>query len=349
LAVVLHALGAVASAATLGAALGAAGMLLGAPWGPAGSLLLAAVAALYGAAELLGIRVPVPEGRRQVPEWWRWTLPPPWAALLYGLGLGIGFLTHLRHGTLVAVALAAATSGDPLASAVVLGAFGLARAVPLVAMVGAATDDGVADVVRRLETVGGSAAPRLANGLVLVTLAVSAAAAMPDVPGESAGLTVATLTVVFAWAAVAKAVRPAVWRRALSGYRLGPATGPLAIAVPVAEAAVVALVIGGHVRMAGVIAAVLVTSFTVAVLATHEGDRVGCGCFGGHGAIDYRLLAARNIGLVVLAALVFANPVSPLPALPAIGPAMVLPFVLMAVGVGFALVVARRLTALATR
>jgi hypothetical protein len=348
-AVVLHALGAVASAGTLGAVLGAAGMLLGAPWGPAGPLLLAAVATLYGAAELLGIRVPVPAARRQVPEWWRWTLPPPWAALIYGLGLGIGFLTHLRHGTLVAVALAAATSGDPLVSAVVFGSFGLARAVPLVAMVGATADKGVAAVARRLESVGSSAAPRLANGLVLVALAVSAAAAMPDVPGESAGLAVATLIVVFAWATVAKAVRPAVWRRALSGYRLGLFTRPAAVAVPLAEATVVALLIGGYVPMAGVIAAALVTSFTVAILATHEGDRADCGCFGGHRTVDYRLLVARNIGLAVLAAVVVADPVSPFPPLPAIRMDSVLPFSLVAAGVAFTLVLGRRLAALGTR
>jgi hypothetical protein len=348
-AVILHTLGAVASAATLGAALGTTGILLGAPWGPAGPLLLATVAAGYVAGELLGIRVPVPAARRQVPEWWRWTLPLPWAALLYGLGLGTGFLTHLRHGTLVAVGIAALASGDPLVSAVVVGAFGLARAVPLVAMVGATTDNGVAAVARRLEAVGSSAGPRLANGLVLVALAVSAATAVPDVPGESAELATATLTVVFAWAAVAKAVRPAMWRRALSGYRLGPFTRPAAVAVPLAEATVVALLIGGRPRLAGGLAAFLLLSFTAAILGASRGGRLDCGCFGRHRTVDYRLLVARNIGLVVLAAVVVAEPVSPFPPLPAIRVDTVLPFSLVAAGVAFALVLGRRLAGLGTR
>lgn len=66
-------------------------------------------------------------------------------------------------------------------------------------------------------------------------------------------------------------------------------------------------------RMAGVIAGVLLSSFTAAVLAAHERRPVDCGCFGGHITVDYRILVARNIGVVVLATLVVADPVSALP------------------------------------
>jgi hypothetical protein len=335
--VLVHALGAVASAATLGAIMGTAGMVLGAPWGPAGP------ATVYAAGELLGLRVPVPEARRQVPEWWRWTLPPLAAACLYGLGLGIGFLTHVRHGTLVAVAVAATASGDPLASAAVLGVFGLARAVPLLITAAASTEEDVAAGARRLEGVGASAAPRLANGLILVALAVSAAAAIPHVPGDPAELAAAIVTVVFAWAAVAKAVRPAVWRQALSGYRLGPITRVAAIAVPVAEATIVALLLGGAVRAAGALAAVLVISFTAAILRVKGRGRVPCGCFGGRRRIDARLLVSRNLGLLLLAVAVVARPISPFPPPPALGSANVLPFSLVAVGMALTLIVTRRL------
>ncbi|MGH2675121.1 MAG: methylamine utilization protein MauF, partial [Actinomycetota bacterium] len=89
----LHLLGATLSAGALGAVLGGAGMVLGAPWGVAGALAVAGVTALYGARELAGLPVPLPELRRQVPEWWRSAFSPGTAGFLYGLGLGVGFAT----------------------------------------------------------------------------------------------------------------------------------------------------------------------------------------------------------------------------------------------------------------
>src|SRR5262245_44177287 len=103
----VHAVGAAVSAAALGAVLGGLGALLGAPWGRAGAIAVAAAAGIYVVAEL-GIRMPVPQLRRQVPDWWRTFFPPRIAAFLYGIGLGPGFLTYLTHGTLAVVALAAA-------------------------------------------------------------------------------------------------------------------------------------------------------------------------------------------------------------------------------------------------
>ena len=54
---------------------------------------VAAVAVLYLVRELTGIRVPVPQLRRQVPDWWRTYFGRPLAAFLYGAGLGVGFFT----------------------------------------------------------------------------------------------------------------------------------------------------------------------------------------------------------------------------------------------------------------
>ena len=62
---------------------------------------------------ITGLRVPVPQLRRQVPDWWRTFFGRPFAAVLYGAGLGIGFLTYLSDGTLVVVAFAALASGTP--------------------------------------------------------------------------------------------------------------------------------------------------------------------------------------------------------------------------------------------
>src|SRR5829696_1938346 len=89
------------------------------------SLVLAA-AAMYVAREL-GARVPVPQLRRQVPDWWRTFFPPHVAAFLYGLGLGPAVLTYLGHGTVVVVSVPSFASGRPLLGSAVLAPFGLAR------------------------------------------------------------------------------------------------------------------------------------------------------------------------------------------------------------------------------
>src|SRR4249920_3846286 len=118
----LHAIGAGVAAAIVGSLLAGAG----APWGVPGAVLVAAAAALYLAREL-GAPVPVPQLRRQVPDWWRTFFPPHVAAFLYGLGLGPGFLTYMGHGTVVVLSVAAFSSGRPLLGAAVLAPFGLAR------------------------------------------------------------------------------------------------------------------------------------------------------------------------------------------------------------------------------
>src|SRR5918992_829915 len=115
-ALVLHALGATASASVMGAALGLAGALLGAPWGAASATIVVVVVVAYAAREAFGIPVPIPDARRQVPQWWRETFSSETAAALYGLGLGLGFATHLRHGTLVAVAGAVVAGGGAASS-----------------------------------------------------------------------------------------------------------------------------------------------------------------------------------------------------------------------------------------
>ncbi len=75
-ALALHAAGATATAAAFGAAVAAAAALLGAPWGRAGVVVVAAVAVLYLVRELTGIRMPVPQLRRQVPGLVAYVLRP---------------------------------------------------------------------------------------------------------------------------------------------------------------------------------------------------------------------------------------------------------------------------------
>ena len=170
IALILHALAASATAGLTGALLGAVGMLVGAPWGSAGLVAVAMVAALYFLREAAGIPIPLPNARRQVPEWWRTFFSPPVAAALYGAGLGVAFATFLSFGTFVAVAAGAVASGDPVLGALVCAPFGLARAVA-VGMIGVRTNEPGRSVTQ-LTNLGATRLPRTVNAVILLAVAV---------------------------------------------------------------------------------------------------------------------------------------------------------------------------------
>jgi hypothetical protein len=161
----LHVGGATASAALLGLALGGIGALAGAPW-DATSLVVALVGALYFLREAFGVPVPLPDRKRQVPEWWRTFYSPAVAAFLYGAGLGVGVLTYLSFGTFSAVMAGVVASGKPLVGALLCGLFGLARGVAVVAV----TWNGGRD----LGDVAASRGPRVANALALAAVVTAA-------------------------------------------------------------------------------------------------------------------------------------------------------------------------------
>lgn len=164
--IALHTLGATLAAGVFGAALGGLGALLRAPWGRAGALAVLAVAVLYLLREVAGLRIPIPDRHRQVPDWWRNFYSPLVASLLYGLGLGIGFLTFLTYGTFVAVSVGAVASGDALVGALLCAPFGFARGI--VVLVGAR------GVMGPVDDLAASAWPRVANALVLGAVVVAA-------------------------------------------------------------------------------------------------------------------------------------------------------------------------------
>jgi hypothetical protein len=114
------------------------------------------------------------------------------------------------------------------------------------------------------------------------------------------------LALTFAWAALAKAARPARWRDALRHYRLGPLERVASFGVPVAEAGVAALLALGRDRVGAALALALVSGFSVVVMRARleRGSRLPCGCFGGTRARDYRSMLARNGLLGTLAAFV---------------------------------------------
>jgi hypothetical protein len=309
-AVASHALGAALSAAALGAALGWSGAALGAPWGVIGLLALGVVGAVYAARDLLGLPVPIPERRRQVPEHWRWRYGTQVASFLYGLGLGIGFLTHVRHGTLVAVSVAAAVTGDPLLGALVMAPFGLARGISLLVTARARTSEALREVAERLDRVAASRLPGLANGAALLAVTALAGLAAARTAGlDAQPLLAASLGGVFAWAAAAKVVAPGRWREALVAYRLGVVERPALVGAPLAEAAVVILVLMGVPAHASALALALLGAFSGAILRARgvHGRRLPCGCFGGSKARDVRVLLARNLLLGLLATAVLVT------------------------------------------
>jgi uncharacterized membrane protein YphA (DoxX/SURF4 family) len=308
-ALALHAVGATATAAGFGALVAVAAAMLGAPWGKAGGAILAAVALVYLVRELTGIRVPVPQLRRQVPDWWRTYFGRPLAAFLYGAGLGVGFFTFLGHGTLVAVTVGAASSGRPLWGALAMAPFGLARGLaPLVAAGSREPEDG-----RRLVDRLSSTPDRLRkglNGLALTGILVAAAAAAWRSRDGWAAAGAAVLAVTFAWSSIDKVGGWSRWRRALAGHAFPPRVERVAAwAVPGTEALVPTLALLGRPRAAAAaaLAAILVLSAALVRLAMRDGARVSCGCFG-RGSIDVRVALVRNAALAAAAVASWTSP-----------------------------------------
>jgi hypothetical protein len=173
--VAVHALGATLGAAALGAVLGGLGAVLGAPWGTAGLVALAAIATLYALREGAGLPIPIPDRHKQVPDWWRTFYSPRVAGFLYGVGLGVGWLTYVSYGTLAAVSAAAFLSGHPLAGAVLLAPFGLARALSVTITAGTTSEGEVVAAVAVLEKVATTTLPRAVNATALALIAAAAA------------------------------------------------------------------------------------------------------------------------------------------------------------------------------
>jgi uncharacterized membrane protein YphA (DoxX/SURF4 family) len=118
------------------------------------------------------------------------------------------------------------------------------------------------------------------------------------------------LVSVFAWAVIAKVVNPDRWRQALEGYGLpAPLKSVSAGVVPCAEAVVCGLLLAGRSMAAAILALVLMVVFSWATLRARRfvGSRLPCGCFGGTGVRDARLMLVRNIALAIGASVVLAR------------------------------------------
>ena len=169
----LHAVGATLAAALVGTIAGTIGMVAGAPWGTGGLIAVAVAALVYSLREVLGLPVPVPDRHRQVPLWWRSFYSPPVTAVLYGFGLGIGYLTYLSFGTYFVVTIAAFLSGSPLIGAALCAPFGLTRAVSVV-LANRGAGEGRISGIDRVDDLATTRWPKAVNALVLAGVALSA-------------------------------------------------------------------------------------------------------------------------------------------------------------------------------
>lgn len=114
-------------------ALALAGEALHGAGGRIAYIVAAAIAILAAVLEARGTRI-VPQIRRQLPEHWRRVMPMPVAAALYGVLLGLGFTTFVLSFGVWALAGISLAVGDPQLGLILGVAFGLGRAVPVVAL-----------------------------------------------------------------------------------------------------------------------------------------------------------------------------------------------------------------------
>lgn len=176
IALALFTVSALASAALVGALLGTLGLVLG---GTAAIVVAAVIAGLAALRELGVLRFPLPQSRRQVPQWWHARLPLPVWSAGYGAGLGAGFFTFQPVATFWVACAAAVALGRPLAAGACFALYGAGRA--LMVVVPALREPEVTAAVERLARLR----PALvrANGLVLAACAVALALA----PAAGAG------------------------------------------------------------------------------------------------------------------------------------------------------------------
>lgn len=298
----LHVVAATLVAAAFGALLGAAGEALGAPWGSGWAVLVVGVgvAVLLREAGVLGFAVP--QLRRQVPSWWRTYFGPHAAAALYGGALGVGFLTFVRHATLLIVVVVAVATGDPVLGALVVAPFGLARA----AAVGVAGLGRQAETVDRLSAFAAtSSVLAAANAAAAAMVALVVAPALRELSLDDVSAAAgAALAVAFGWSVAWKALRFDAWREIVASYGLGPLRVPTVIGVPLVETAIVAAILGGRVRVAALLALCFLAAASLAIaLARGRGKRrLRCGCFGA-AEIDIGRALLRNAALGAVAAL----------------------------------------------
>lgn len=128
----LHGVGYAVGALILGCILGIAGGLLGFNGVSFGALAgLGAGGLIYGAHQLGFLSVPYPQRRAQVPHDARQRFPVWFIGGLYGLSLGLNYLTYVQTPILYIVTAAAVLSGNVGAAILLFAAFNAGRFLPM--------------------------------------------------------------------------------------------------------------------------------------------------------------------------------------------------------------------------
>lgn len=127
-----HGLGYAIGAVILGALLGVIGAVAGfGGFGPSALVALALTALVYGAHQLDFLRVPYPQRRAQVPHDARARFSKPVVGLIYGLALGLDYLTYVQTPILYLITLAAVLTGNIPAAIALIALFNLGRFAPM--------------------------------------------------------------------------------------------------------------------------------------------------------------------------------------------------------------------------
>lgn len=132
--VAAHTVGATGSSLVLGLFLGCVGVILHTPDWRALATMGVGLMFVYCALKEAGvIPWPLPAFRRQTPKRFMCAFGPIWAAFAWGLDLGQGWTTYIEFYGYYALLAFGLLSGNPLASGTVVTAYGLGRALPVIA------------------------------------------------------------------------------------------------------------------------------------------------------------------------------------------------------------------------
>lgn len=162
----MHGLGYALGAVILGTLLGAIGGLAGfTGFGVTALVIMGLVGVLYGAHQLDFLRVPYPQRRAQVPHDARQRFPKWFIGGLYGLSLGLDYMTYVQTPLLYVMTLAAAFTGNIPEAIAIIALFNVGRYLPVAVNALPITDYKVqAWLARNQERAA------LADGAILVAL-----------------------------------------------------------------------------------------------------------------------------------------------------------------------------------
>lgn len=132
-AVIAHTTGCVLSAVVLGLVLGIIGQAAGlGQWKQAGLGAVAIVLLLGALQELSVLNIPLPRLERQTPKKFLCAFGSTWGPFAWGLDLGQGWTTRIEYAGYYGVVLWALLTASPFQGALLLGAFGTGRILPVV-------------------------------------------------------------------------------------------------------------------------------------------------------------------------------------------------------------------------